>query len=1116
MNVSTLKWTKRGACFVVAALMSFPAWRLCAQEAQPARHSLPAELTKPAAVQIEMSGDRLLRRKIAAPPVSGKKTEDAQSRIAASSFPPLWDTIMFEGFEASFPAANNWAISYANVAPYFWDDVSHNPRTGALSGWCAGATVSPNSVLDPATDNYVNNMNSAMVFGPFSLSSATDAKLDFWYWLDSQVDYDFFIWAASTGPSGPFYGFQTSGNSGGVYKLQSFDLKNVPALGNLLGKPQVYIAFFYQSDFTETHRGAFLDDIFLLKQPSTTTSKADLVPYRVYLRTGPNGAGTEVSTPVLGQQYYVHFDWRNEGPIAANNFRWEIKLNGAVLCANNNQSASPNTSYTSSCQTALIWNCSSGANNLEAVMDVTEIIDETGETNNAVSQSFPCPLPDLVANRIYLRTGPNSGLEVDSPVAGQSYYLHFDWSNTGGSAPDMRLDLKFNNTVICSYNSGFIAANSSTKSWCTTPVIWPAPPSVVFIEGALDVSTAIAEQDENNNVISRSFISAQPNLTTTAFSFSPVAVNAGGAITLSGTVSNNGAFATPSSVKVNFYLSTNPSGPNLNLLLLSTTIAALGAGQSNNFSFTGAVPLNTAQGSYYVWISLDPENTINETNENDNLLFSTTLLTVNAPSLGAEIKPVAASTQTIGASFTVEVAVSNAQNLFGVSFVLNYTNTAFVDVVGTPTAGEFMGNDPIFLPTVDEAGSKVSIGITHKAGQPASTGSGVVTRVNFTSLASTPPGTPVMFSISNIAANDAAGNTIALSPSSLAITLNAAGVIVWPGDTNNDGIVNQADILPIGLHFNKTGPARQNPSSSFTPQVAAPWTPVAATYADANGDGTINQADVLPIGLNFGKTHTAQPLAAEKINPPLTLSKTNAAMIGTTVTGSTNPGQDFEIDVVVNQVNSLFGVSFELLYSPTTLLDPQSADPGSLLGSDVIFFPNIDKNAGRVSIGITRKAGQSGVSGAGAVAKIKLRVSSQAVRGQAITFVLQNVAANDSVGQPIQLSVANGQIILVNVASRQNEPLPAAFGLHANTPNPFNPSTAIQYDLAEPVEVTVKIFDMLGRQVRTLVNQPQAAGRYSIVWDGRDESGRGVTSGTFIYQLRAGGFVQNRKMLLLQ
>jgi len=497
----------------------------------------------------------------------------------------------------------------------------------------------------------------------------------------------------------------------------------------------------------------------------------------------------------------------------------------------------------------------------------------------------------------------------------------------------------------------------------------------------------------------------------------------------------------------------------------------------------------------------------------------------------ASIFPTAASPQTAGSEFVVDVNIGDntnpISNLFGVSFELNYTNTTFIDVVAPANAnvtpGPLLGNDVIFVFNVDEPSGKVSIGVSRKAGQAGVNGNGVVARVKFKSLAATPNGTTVTFDLRNVTANDPPGNAIALAAASATITITS-GIIVWPGDTNNDKIVNQADVLPLGVHWNQTGPKRPNASSAWIGQPAISWSPIAATYADANGDGVVNQADVLPIGVNFGRTHTTLYPLAETGDESTLLSKTNAATISTTFTGNTNPGQDFDLDVVVNEVTGLFGVSFELLYSPATLLDPQATSAGSFMGNDPIFFDNTDKAAGKISVGVSRKAGQTGVTGAGVVAKIKMRVSSQAVRGQAITFTLQNVTANDANGQAMSLSVSPGPPLLVSVVSRRLVALPTAFALHQNSPNPFNPSTEIFYDLPEASDVQVAIFDMLGKHVRTLVHERQVAGSYSIFWDGRDENGRLVASGVFIAHLRvadpvnggAGKFVQGRKMLLVR
>ena len=94
--------------------------------------------------------------------------------------------------------------------------------------------------------------------------------------------------------------------------------------------------------------------------------------------------------------------------------------------------------------------------------------------------------------------------------------------------------------------------------------------------------------------------------------------------------------------------------------------------------------------------------------------------------------------------------------------------------------------------------------------------------------------------------------------------------------------------------------------------------------------------------------------------------------------------------------------------------------------------------------------------------------------------------------------------------------LPESFALHANYPNPFNPTTTISYDLPEQAQVTLGIYDVLGKQIKTLVNQSQDAGNRIAVWDGTDELGRSVSAGVYLYRIQAGEFSQTRKMLLLK
>ncbi len=90
------------------------------------------------------------------------------------------------------------------------------------------------------------------------------------------------------------------------------------------------------------------------------------------------------------------------------------------------------------------------------------------------------------------------------------------------------------------------------------------------------------------------------------------------------------------------------------------------------------------------------------------------------------------------------------------------------------------------------------------------------------------------------------------------------------------------------------------------------------------------------------------------------------------------------------------------------------------------------------------------------------------------------------------------------------------FKLFQNFPNPFNPITTIKYNLDKPTNVVLKIFDVLGKKIRTLVNENQVHGLKSIEWDGMDDSGFIVSNGIYVYQIQADNQIHSKKMLFLK
>jgi len=93
---------------------------------------------------------------------------------------------------------------------------------------------------------------------------------------------------------------------------------------------------------------------------------------------------------------------------------------------------------------------------------------------------------------------------------------------------------------------------------------------------------------------------------------------------------------------------------------------------------------------------------------------------------------------------------------------------------------------------------------------------------------------------------------------------------------------------------------------------------------------------------------------------------------------------------------------------------------------------------------------------------------------------------------------------------------PSGYSLLQNYPNPFNPVTKLRYDLPENSHVNITIYDMLGRAVKTMVNQHQNAGHRSIIWDGTNDYDNTVSTGIYLYQIQAGAYTRTKKMVFLK
>jgi hypothetical protein len=128
-------------------------------------------------------------------------------------------------------------------------------------------------------------------------------------------------------------------------------------------------------------------------------------------------------------------------------------------------------------------------------------------------------------------------------------------------------------------------------------------------------------------------------------------------------------------------------------------------------------------------------------------------------------------------------------------------------------------------------------------------------------------------------------------------------------------------------------------------------------------------------------------------------------------------------------------------------------------------------------------------------------------------FGLFVALADGNVVELPQLYGSEAQNTIDKIMNENSEELTAVttYGLEQNYPNPFNPSTRIKFSIAQSDFVSLKIYDILGNEVATLVNEQRAPGAYEVTFDAGN-----LASGVYVYTLTAGDFVQTRKLMLMK
>jgi hypothetical protein len=242
-----------------------------------------------------------------------------------------------------------------------------------------------------------------------------------------------------------------------------------------------------------------------------------------------------------------------------------------------------------------------------------------------------------------------------------------------------------------------------------------------------------------------------------------------------------------------------------------------------------------------------------------------------------------------------------------------------------------------------------------------------------------------------------------------------------------------------------------------------------------------------------------------------------------------------EFTVPLNVINDedIVALDIPLEFTEGVTLNKVTFESTNVDNFDV-KISNIDNDQNRVVIGLVSMVNapregaflKPAARGANTVAVLHFTVDDVALKSVDFkVFTTENPSHNltyvynETVDGVPYVQEVNPEFVGSNVALNSQAPgvaLPTEFSLSQNVPNPFNPTTQVSFALPKAANVNLTIYNVLGQQVKTLVNQEMSAGVQTIEWDGTDNTGRTVASGVYFYRLNAGDFQATKKMLMLK
>jgi hypothetical protein len=423
-------------------------------------------------------------------------------------------------------------------------------------------------------------------------------------------------------------------------------------------------------------------------------------------------------------------------------------------------------------------------------------------------------------------------------------------------------------------------------------------------------------------------------------------------------------------------------------------------------------------------------------------------------------------------------------------------------------------------------------------------------------------------SIDDVTADEDAGTldfTVSLSNTITAtVTVDFATkdstAIAGDDYTANSGTLSfSSGTTSLGISVSVSDDALDEEDEIFTIELSNPSN---GTIADGQGVGTIQDNDVSPT-LSIGDVSLAEPdsssatmtftvslsaVSGREIMIDYATADSSAeapddylATSGTLTIPAGSPSGTIGVTVNSDTLSEIDEVYFLNLSNPVdaTISDGQGR---GVIGGDIILsvvLVSFEAKTGSKGVDLTwqtssetdnagfhifrsqdqdsgfQQINASLIAGADTTAETQnyAYTDTNVVSGETYYYNLASVHTGGSMYLHGPISITVGPFTGIDDAGF---PQPTSFALFQNHPNPFNPTTVIDYQLSQNSDVRLSIYTTNGRSVRTLVSRAMPAGRHSVVWDATDETGARVASGVYVYKLQAGNFATQKKLLLLK